>query len=143
MEFAITKATATRVPRQRLQSLARAIGRGEKLRPGDRASLIFGSDNLLRQLNARWRDNDRPTDVLSFPFDDDGFLGEIYISVETAARQAVTYEATLSQEYLRLACHGCLHLLGYDHVVDSDAQRMRVAEQRYLRPFIAERDVTW
>jgi probable rRNA maturation factor len=99
-------------------------------------NLVFTTDRRIQALNKRYRNRDAPTDVLSFAIDDpdqeDGTFGEIYISAETARRQAAQYGETLTNEYLRLFCHGLLHLLGYDHEVESSAEEMNSRQERYL-----------
>jgi probable rRNA maturation factor len=82
-------------------------------------SLVLTGDRAVRALNARYRGQDRPTDVLSFPGGGGaGELGDIVISVETAARNARGQGRTLAQELDVLALHGFLHVLGYDHETD-------------------------
>ena len=61
-----------------------------------------------------------------------GIVGEVYISVDTARRQAAEWRATLGDEILRLVCHGPLHLCGYDHHRAVDAVRMRRREEHFL-----------
>jgi probable rRNA maturation factor len=80
---------------------------------------VLAGDRAVRALNARYRGKDRPTDVLSFPGGaSEGELGDIVISVETAARNARALGRTLPQELDVLALHGFLHVLGYDHETD-------------------------
>jgi probable rRNA maturation factor len=82
-------------------------------------SLALSRHRRLRAHNARYRGKDRPTDVLSFPGDGgEAGLGDIVISVETAARNARSLGRTLPQELDVLALHGFLHVLGYDHETD-------------------------
>jgi len=69
-------------------------------------------------LNRRYRKKDRPTDVLAFPAEADGLLGDIVISLPYAARQAKRRGEPASREIDRLLLHGLLHLLGYDHETD-------------------------
>ena len=75
-----------------------------------------------RELNNRYRQKDRPTDVLSFPLEDDTLkkydilpLGDVFICLSVAKRQAEEMKIPIGQELARLAVHGLLHLLGYDH----------------------------
>ncbi|MBI4475457.1 MAG: rRNA maturation RNase YbeY [Acidobacteria bacterium] len=88
---------------------------------------------MIRKYNRDYRGFDKPTDVLSFRGDDD-YLGDILISAETAYNQArksrmLTFEANVQ----RLALHGLLHLMGYDH--ETDEGRMRAIERRLRRRF--------
>lgn len=85
-------------------------------------SILFTNDAKIRGLNYNYRDKDQPTDVLSFPQDEDAvdedgrrILGDVVISVQTADRQARDHELTLEQELMLLTIHGVLHLLGHDH----------------------------
>ena len=97
-------------------------------------------DRKMRDLNRRFRAIDKVTDVLSFPADpapavtsagQAQFLGDIVIATGRAARQARVAGLTEQQEWRRLALHGLLHLLGYDH--KRDEGRMRRLERRLQR----------
>jgi probable rRNA maturation factor len=85
-------------------------------------SLLLTDDAEIRRLNKTYRNLDHATDVLSFPQDEDAvnesgdtLLGDVVISVETAARQAEEHHLSFNEELILLAIHGILHLLGYDH----------------------------
>ena len=84
-------------------------------------------------LNLQYRGKDKPTDVLSFPLADElqpYLLGDVIISIETAARQAQRRRHSLREEIQTLLIHGILHLLGYDHEVSRDeAIRMHRKER--------------
>jgi probable rRNA maturation factor len=88
-------------------------------------------DVLVRQLNSRYRHKDAATDVLSFPADEPGELGDVVIALGVARRQAADAGHSLSAEFRVLALHGLLHLLGYDH--ERDAGQMRRLERRLRR----------
>ena len=116
----------------------------EELPPQDADSVAVSlvSDRRMREFNKRYRGKDRPTDVLSFPVGDEPapegerHLGDIMISVPTAAEQARREGGSLERELKILALHGYLHLLGYDHEVD-DGEMMRLQRglvRRLLRP---------
>ena len=82
-------------------------------------ALVLTNDRAVRPLNARYRGKDKATDVLSFPGEGgETGLGDVLISVETAARNAKGLGRTLLQELDVLALHGFLHVLGYDHETD-------------------------
>lgn len=82
-------------------------------------ALVLGGDRLLHRLNRQYRKKDKPTDVLSFPGDGaEGSLGDIVISLDTAAKNARSLGRTLPQELDVLALHGFLHVLGHDHETD-------------------------
>jgi probable rRNA maturation factor len=89
------------------------------------------SDARVRQLNARYRGKDSPTDVLSFAADEPGFLGEVVIASGVARRQARQAGHPVQVELRVLALHGLLHLLGYDH--EQDDGRMARVERRLRR----------
>ena len=80
-------------------------------------SLTFLPDEPMRALNHRWRGHDRVPDVLSFCLADPGNppVGDIYIGVDQAARQAEEHGVSDWEELVRLVIHGTLHVLGYDH----------------------------
>ena len=100
-------------------------------------TVIVDNDERIRVLNKLWRDLDKPTNVLSFPYPDTqpgpaGYVGDIAISYETAAREAVTEGKTLGDHIAHLSVHGFLHLLGYDHESDDDAEEMEGLERVIL-----------
>ena len=106
-----------RVPAARLRRVIQDAGRA--LRVSGEVALVLTNDAPVRRLNARYRHQDKPTDVLSFPGPGgEGGLGDIVISLDTAARNAPRFGRTLSQELQVLTLHGFLHVLGYDHETD-------------------------
>jgi probable rRNA maturation factor len=106
-----------RVSEPRLRRVLR--GAAEALAVSGEVALVLTGDRAVRTLNARYRGKDKPTDVLSFPGPGGEVgLGDIVISVDTAARNARAYGRTLPQELDVLALHGFLHVLGYDHETD-------------------------
>ncbi len=100
---------------------------------GAELSLVLCDDAAIRALNARWRQVDAATDVLSFPQDDEVVLGDLVISADTAARQAAERGHGLRDELRVLLVHGLLHLLGYDHELGPEPlAEMAGAEARLL-----------
>lgn len=95
-------------------------------------SLIIIDDSKMRNLNYRYRALDRATDVLSFPDTEDGYLGDIFISLDKVNEQAVEYKHSKEEEFAKLLIHGILHLLGYDHIEDKDYEIMAKKEEEYL-----------
>jgi probable rRNA maturation factor len=91
------------------------------------------TDREIHSLNRQYRGKDKPTDVLSFPLADalqPSLLGDVVISVATAARQAQRRGHSLREELQTLLIHGILHLLGYDHEVSRrEAIRMHRKER--------------
>jgi probable rRNA maturation factor len=91
---------------------------------------LIASDKELRRLNREFRNQDYPTDVLSFPSADSGeFLGEIAISFAKAKQQADEHGHSVTQEIQILMLHGILHLLGMDH--ETDRGQMARAERKW------------
>ena len=91
--------------------------------PAAEVHLVITGDETIHDLNRRFRDVDRPTDVLSFPDGDElpsgrVLLGEIVISLDAARRQALDLGHDEVRELAELALHGLLHLVGYDHERD-------------------------
>jgi len=79
-------------------------------------SITFGDGELLRKINKKYRKKNKTTDVLSFNLGDEKkIMGDIYISIPAAKKQAKEYNVSLKDELLRLAEHGTLHVLGYTH----------------------------
>ena len=93
-------------------------------------SLLITDDETIHSLNKQYRQQDKPTDVLSFPSDEAGYLGDVVISSGVAVRQAHAAGHSVAVELRVLALHGLLHLLGYDHERD-DGQMARL--ERRLR----------
>jgi probable rRNA maturation factor len=107
-----------------LRSVAPARARGT-------VTIGVVSDVRIRQLNLKYRRKDVPTDVLSFPSGERGYLGDIVIAEGVARRQAAAYGHALGTELRVLALHGLLHLLGYDH--EADDGKMARLEARLRR----------
>lgn len=100
-------------------------------------SLLITNDETIHQLNKEYRQKDKPTDVLSFPLDDDTMLGDIVISLDTAKRQAEEREINLDRETAFLFIHGLLHLLGYDHETSiEDEKEMFALQEEILKKLI-------
>ena len=91
-------------------------------------SIAIVSDRRMRALNRQFRGKDKVTDVLSFPADSRGFMGDIVIAAGVSKRQAREAGHSAQTELRVLALHGLLHLLGYDH--EADDGRMARAEAR-------------
>ena len=104
-----------------LTKIAPASARGD-------VSVALVSDRRMRALNRQFRGKDSVTDVLSFPSDTRGFLGDVVIAAGVSRQQARAAGHTVQTELRVLALHGLLHLLGYDHDVDDG--KMARAEAR-------------
>ncbi|MBB4123923.1 rRNA maturation RNase YbeY [Martelella radicis] len=102
-------------------------------------SLVFADDAMIREINAEWRNKDSATNVLSFPAFPvtpgampGPMLGDIVIAYETVAREAETLEKSFDDHLTHLLVHGFLHLLGYDHIENEEAEVMEGLETRIL-----------
>jgi probable rRNA maturation factor len=112
--------------------------------PGAEVAVLLCDDAVIAALNARWRGRDEPTNVLSFPAPPPAILnppadpaapahlGDIAIACETVIREAQEQGKPVSQHLAHLAVHGFLHLLGYDHGTDGEAERMERLEREIL-----------
>jgi len=102
-------------------------------------SLVFTDDPSIRAVNAEWRGQDKPTNVLSFPAfpvepgDMPGpMLGDIIMAHETLAREAAELGKPFDDHLTHLLVHGFLHLFGYDHMETDEAEEMEGLETRIL-----------
>lgn len=102
-------------------------------------SLLLCDDATIHPLNRDYRGKDKPTDVLSFAqregefaFVDDNLLGDVIISMDTTIRQATERNHSIETELRVLLVHGILHLLGYDHIEDDEAEIMEAKEREIL-----------
>jgi probable rRNA maturation factor len=117
---------------------ATLAGSGMATAEGAEISLLLCDDERIRALNAEWRSIDKPTNVLSFPAADPDdlatapLLGDIAVALETVAREAEGESKAFRDHYTHLIVHGTLHLLGFDHEVDEDAEEMEDMERRVL-----------
>jgi probable rRNA maturation factor len=103
--------------------------------------IVFVTQEEIHRLNLTYRNIDRPTDVLSFPNDDsdDKSLGDIFISIEQAIKQAEEYGHGLDREMGFLVVHGYLHLKGYDHHSPEEEKDMMLKQEDMLRKAKLER----
>jgi probable rRNA maturation factor len=120
------------VPKDPLIRTARRIYGKEKIPLVRKTHVIFCSDRTMMKLNAMFRGRNHTTDVLSFNYDDDDLLGEIYISLNRVRVQARRYKVAFDNEILRLFVHGMFHLLGFDHENALDRRKMEERESQFL-----------
>ena len=108
-------------------------------------SVSFVDNKYIHKINKKYRQIDRPTDVISFAFLDAEksydkilyspgpvVLGDIYISIDKAKEQAEEYQHSLNRELCFLFVHGLLHLLGYDHMKEEDEKVMFALQDQIL-----------
>ena len=117
-----------------VETVRAAIGAAAALVPAQgEVSVLLTDDAAVKELNRTWRGIDKPTNVLSFPAARPGpLLGDIAIAYETLAREAAADDKPLLHHLAHLAVHGFLHLLGYDHQTDSQADAMEGLERAAL-----------
>lgn len=96
-------------------------------------SLRFTNDMQIRELNSRYRNKDKPTNVLSFPQEEEGLLGDVVLAFETVEREALEQNKSFADHARHLLVHGVLHLLGHDHEKDEEAERMEALEITVLK----------
>jgi probable rRNA maturation factor len=142
---------------ERWSALARSVLEAEGIVSETEVSLLFVDEVTIASLNERFLQKEGPTDVLSFPIEDEAdrsgrspdeggtgpgsieadtgrllLLGDVVICPAVAARNAVEHDVTLDDEIALLVVHGILHLLGMDHEVHEEAERMEQREQQLL-----------
>jgi probable rRNA maturation factor len=106
-------------------------------------SVTLLGDRAIAALNAEWLRHDGPTDVIAFPLYEEGEppVGDVYIGVRQAGRQAAALGVPVSEELARLAIHGTLHVLGFDHPAGAD--RVRSPMWREQERILASLNETW
>ena len=110
----------------------------DQFRDGAELSILLSDDDHIRSVNQEWRGLDKPTNVLSFPAVESNkiasapFLGDIIIAYETVKREAMSENKAFADHFTHLVIHGFLHLLGYDHLDDVDAEKMESLEIELL-----------
>lgn len=102
-------------------------------------SILLTDDAEMRKLNAGWRDKDKPTNVLSFPAETavdprnpPDYLGDIALGLATCRREAAEQGKSLADHVVHLTVHGVLHLIGYDHMSEEEANAMEPREVEIL-----------
>lgn len=102
-------------------------------------SLVLADDAMMAEINSQWRDQPKPTNVLSFPAyplvpggQPGPMLGDIILARETIEREAIELEKPVDEHVTHLMVHGFLHLFGYDHNENKDAEQMEAIETRIL-----------
>lgn len=114
-------------PRELRRWARAALGR----RGGEVTVRVVGGAES-RALNKRYRNKDRPTNVLSFPYDEPGVLGDVVICAAVVNREAREQGKTAAAHWAHMVVHGVLHLLGFDHIRPGDAKVMENRERAIL-----------
>jgi probable rRNA maturation factor len=157
--FAADEQEAHRIDVARWAELARRVLEARGLKGDTEVSLLFVDEVAMAALNAEFLGKPGPTDVLSFPIEDEPtptgrspdfggtgpgssaeqgvltLLGDVVICPAVASRNATEHGVAFEDEVALLVVHGLLHLLGMDHEEDGDAQRMEALEEQLLQRF--------
>jgi len=120
-----------------VEALARAAAEAALAQDGaqdEGVVLLLTDDAAVQELNARFRDKDKPTNVLSFPapHNPERHLGDVALAYGVCAREAGEQGKPLAHHLQHLVAHGVLHLLGYDHMSDDEAEAMEGLERIVL-----------
>lgn len=138
--------------RERLQELLNFAAKAEGIEESSEVSITIVTDDRIQEINRDYRGIDRPTDVISFALEEMGedeleiagegiprVLGDIIISLSKAKEQAAEYGHSLERELGFLSVHGFLHLLGYDHMTETDEKIMFSRQRDILNEFGLQR----
>lgn len=123
-----------------VERAAKAALQGAVIAPDATLSVLLADNATVQGLNAQFRGKDKPTNVLSFPAapmpgQDEQVLGDIALAFETCRAEAHDEGKRLADHVTHLVIHGVLHLLGYDHETDADAEAMESRETALLAGF--------
>ncbi len=120
------------LPVKKMKETAAAVFSGEG-KTDVELGIIILDDNAIHQMNIEFLQHDFPTDVITFNLDEEDFLaGEVYLSADTAEKQAKEYGVSITNELMRLAAHGALHLCGYDDATTEQRDFMHSLENKYI-----------
>ncbi|MFZ7260440.1 rRNA maturation RNase YbeY [Avibacterium avium] len=133
---------------QQFQQWATAAVQAENLQPEITIRVVDEAES--QSLNATYRGKDYPTNVLSFPFEcpeevELPLLGDLVICRQVVEREAQEQSKPLMSHWAHMVVHGCLHLLGYDHIEDDEAEEMESLETEIMQdlgfadPYLAEK----
>ena len=126
------KAWRTAEPKARALAKAAAVATLKAEQRADaNIAILLAADARLQALNSAFRGKDAPTNVLSFPGAGE-HLGDIALALGVCAREAAEQGKTLAAHLQHLTAHGVLHLLGYDHETDAEAEAMEAKERQVL-----------
>lgn len=122
-----------------------------KFKPQAEVTVRVVDEPESQELNHDYRGKDKPTNVLSFPFEappgiDIDLLGDLVICKQVVEREAIEQNKPLISHWAHMVVHGCLHLLGYDHIEDQEAEEMESLETEIMKsmgysdPYITEKE---
>lgn len=102
-------------------------------------NIVFLTKDQIQEMNRNYRNIDKVTDVISFPDQEDDYIGDIFICLDRAKEQAIDYGHSIEREIGFLAVHGYLHLLGYDHHNEAEEKIMFEKQEAILKQASLER----
>jgi len=118
--------------RQSLRRVLNSIVKDHGYSVGE-INVVFCSDAYLLELNRNFLQHDYYTDIITFGGSDkDVINGELYISIDRVIENAAAYNVIFQKELYRVACHGCLHLVGYGDSTDEEVTMIRAKEDLYI-----------
>ena len=120
------------LPRKRIINTIEKIIADENLNNVS-LNVIFVDNKTIKKINKEFLNHNFATDVISFKLEDEPFEGEIYISVETALANSLKYKVSCTEELVRYAIHGVLHLFGYEDFSIVGKEKMCNLEEKYLQ----------
>lgn len=138
MPVSFHEQTRVRLPRRKkLKSFLNVLAETEGFVLAD-LSIVFCTDEYLREINRKFLNHDYYTDVLTFNLGskDQIITGEIYISTERIKENAILHQATFNEELHRVIFHGALHLCGFNDKSTPEILAMRATENKYLKKYL-------
>lgn len=140
VEVSVGDGVAPPVRPERVEAAVRHVLRAEGVGQAE-ISVALLDDGTITAMNGQYLDHEGPTDVITFAMheDDEPPLGDVYVGVEQAVRQATEFGATPEEEVLRVAVHGVLHVLGYVHPDGPERvhSAMFIRQEELLRSFLS------
>lgn len=139
VKLELNNTTKTHVCRRSLERLLNLGQKQARKSSQETVSLAIVGEKKIKQLNSIYRKKNQVTDVLSFENDDrlsrEEPLGEILVCLPVAKKQAKQMKHSLKKEMNRLVLHGFLHLMGYDHEKEKEAEKMESLETKILNKY--------
>ena len=134
VHFYFIENNITLVQRKKLKLFIQSIAEKEK-RPIESLNYIFCSDQYLLEMNIKYLKHNFFTDVITFDLSEtaDRIVGEVYISIDRVKAKAAELSVLTNEELHRVIFHGVLHLCGYKDKSKPDIDKMRAAENKYLK----------
>jgi probable rRNA maturation factor len=129
----INNLSSFKIKESLFKRILKEVLEGEGLKE-KRISVAFVKSDKIKEINSQYRKKESSTDVLSFSFNDNEFLGEIIICPEKVKQNANEFGVPFEKELVKVFIHGILHLLGFDHEKNSfEAKKMKEKEENYLK----------